>query len=161
MPIKLRHLREKIIPALQAGILTLTIQWLKTHGKSGFWRYEKFWLNNFLNLTRTSSILPSHFRLEKFDKYNNGEGFMKISDQTLKMINQLPQATRAKVDQIIRTHVAACRRTGSPIENLDRLFIEAVEIVKLEERRPETKLEYSSEWEPFRRYDQYLSPRDL
>ena len=80
---------------------------------------------------------------------------MKISDQTLKMINQLPADTRVKVDQIIRTHVAACRRTGS------RLFIEAVEIVKLEERRPETRLEYSSEWEPFRRYDQYLSPRDL
>src|SRR5262249_7201568 len=66
MLIKLRHLREKVIPALQASILTLTKQRLKTHGESGFWRYEKFWLNNFLNLTRTSSILPSHFRLEKF-----------------------------------------------------------------------------------------------
>jgi hypothetical protein len=86
---------------------------------------------------------------------------MKISEQTLKMINQLPQDTRVKVDQVIRTHVAACRRTGSPIENLDRLFIEAVEIVKLEERCPETRLEYSSEWEPFRRYEQYASPRDL
>jgi hypothetical protein len=90
-----------------------------------------------------------------------GEEDMKISDQTLKMINQLPQATRTKVDQVIRTHVAACRKTGSPIENLDRLFIEAVEIVKLEERCPETRFEFSSEWEPLRRYDQYLSPRDL
>ena len=35
------------------------------------------------------------------------------------------------------------------------------QIVKLEERCPETRLEYSAEWEPFRRYDQYLSPRDL
>ena len=86
---------------------------------------------------------------------------MKISEQTLKMINQLPQDTRLKVDQVIRTHVAACRKTGSPIENLDRLFIEAVEIVKLEERCPETRLEYSAEWEPFRRYEQYASPRDL
>ncbi len=86
---------------------------------------------------------------------------MKISDQTLKMINQLPQATRVKVDQVIRTHVAACRKTGSPIENLDRLFIEAVEIVRLEERCPETRLEYSAEWEPFRRYEQYASPREL
>ena len=58
---------------------------------------------------------------------------MKISDQTLKMISQLSPNMRGKVDKVIRTHVAACMRTGSPIENLDRLFIEAVEIVKLED----------------------------
>lgn len=86
---------------------------------------------------------------------------MKISDQTLKMINQLAPSFRVKVDKVIRTHVAACMRTGSPIENLDRLFIEAVEIVRLEERAPETRLEYSSEWEPYRHYDQYSSPREL
>lgn len=86
---------------------------------------------------------------------------MKISDQTLKMINQLTPGIRRKVDIVIRTHVAACMKTGSPIENLDRLFIEAVEIVKLEERCPEMRVEYSAEWEPLRRYEQYRSPRDL
>ncbi|MBL8169502.1 MAG: hypothetical protein JNJ50_15200 [Acidobacteria bacterium] len=86
---------------------------------------------------------------------------MKISEQTLRMINQLPKDTRTKVDQVIRTHVAACVKNGSPIESLERLFIEAVEIVKLEERNPDMRFEYSSEWEPFRRYDQYSSPRDL
>ncbi len=86
---------------------------------------------------------------------------MKISDQTLKMISQLTPSIKVKVDKVIRTHVAACMRTGSPIENLDRLFIEAVEIVKLEERAPETRLEYSAEWEPYRHYDQYSSPREL
>jgi len=86
---------------------------------------------------------------------------MKISEQTLKMINQLPRDMRTKVDRVVRTHVQACMKTGSPVENFDRLLIEAVEIVKLEERAPETRLEYSAEWEPHRHYDQYISPREL
>ena len=86
---------------------------------------------------------------------------MKISDQTLKMINQLSPDTRSKVDKVVRTHVQACLRTGSPVENFDRLLIEAVEIVRLEERVPEMRLEYSAEWEPYRHYDQYISPREL
>lgn len=86
---------------------------------------------------------------------------MKISDQTLKMISQLPPNTRTKVDKVIRTHVAACMKTGSPIENLDRLFIEAVEIVKLEERVPEMRYEFIADVEPYRHYDQYSSPREL
>jgi hypothetical protein len=86
---------------------------------------------------------------------------MKISEQTLKMINQLPREMRTKVDRVVRTHVQACMKTGSPVENIDRLLIEAVEIVKLEERSPETRLEYSAEWEPYRHYDQYISPREL
>jgi hypothetical protein len=86
---------------------------------------------------------------------------MKISEQTIRMINQLPPDTKIKVDKVVRTHVQACMKTGSPVENFDRLLIEAVEIVKLEERNPETRLEYSAEWEPFRHYDQYISPREL
>jgi hypothetical protein len=114
----------------------------------------------FLKLRAFSSIVgSSHTSVISGQKKE--KRIMKVSEQTLRMINQLPSDTRVKVDQVIRTHVAACRRTGSPIENLDRLFIEAVEIVKLEERCPETRLEYSPEWEPLRRYDQYLSPRDL
>ncbi|MGE0103331.1 MAG: hypothetical protein AB7H86_13970 [Blastocatellales bacterium] len=85
----------------------------------------------------------------------------RLSDQTIKLINQLPQDTRAKVDQIIRTHLAACLKNGSPVENLERLFIEAVEVVKLEERAPETIMEFDPTWEPLRHYDQYSSPRDL
>jgi hypothetical protein len=86
---------------------------------------------------------------------------MKLSDQTIRMINQLPQEMRDKVDQVIRTHVTACVKNGSPVENLDRLLIEAVEVVKLEERFPEMKIEYLPDWEPYRRYDQYSSPRDM
>lgn len=85
----------------------------------------------------------------------------RLSDQTIKLINQLPQDTRAKVDQIIRTHLAACLKNGSPVENMERLFIEAVEVVKLEERSPETRMEFDPNWEPFRHYDQYSSPRDM
>src|SRR5262245_65147497 len=68
---------------------------------------------------------------------------------------------RTKVDRVVRTHVQACMKTGSPVENFDRVLIEAVEIVKLEERAPETRLEYSAEWEPHRHYDQYISPREM
>lgn len=86
---------------------------------------------------------------------------MKISEQTIKMINQLPTETRTKVDKVVRTHVAACMKTGSPVENFDRLLIEAVEIVRLEERFPEMRLDYNGEWEPYRQYEQYTSPREL
>ncbi len=85
----------------------------------------------------------------------------KLSDQTLRMINQLPKDVRAKVDGVIRTHVSACLKNGSPVENLDRLFIEAVEVIRMEEKFPEPKMDYLHEVEPFRRYEQYSSPRDL
>lgn len=85
----------------------------------------------------------------------------KPSDQTIKMISQLSREIRAKVDKVIRTHVEACMKNGSPVENLDRLFIEAVEVVKLEERLQEPKIDFAIKSEPFRRYDQYSSPRDM
>ncbi|MCI0339272.1 MAG: hypothetical protein L0226_17000 [Acidobacteria bacterium] len=85
----------------------------------------------------------------------------KPSDQTIKMISQLSREIRAKVDKVIRTHVEACMKNGSPVENLDRLFIEAVEVVKLEERLQEPKMDFRINSEPFRRYDQYSSPRDV
>lgn len=85
----------------------------------------------------------------------------KISDQTLKMLRNLSADQRAKVDQVVRTHVKACLRNGSPLESFDRLLIEAVEVVKLEERVPETKYDFVPSVEPFRHYEQYTSPREL
>ena len=85
----------------------------------------------------------------------------KLSDQTVKLINRLDEHTRAEVAKVVRTHLTACAKNGSPIESLDRLFIEAVEIVNLETRCPETRYEFNPYVEPIRRYEQYVSPRDL
>jgi hypothetical protein len=85
----------------------------------------------------------------------------KISDQTVRLIRNLSDDTRAQVAKVVKTHLAACARNGSPIESLDRLFIEAVEVINMEARFPEQKSEFSSDWEPFRRYEQYVSPREL
>jgi hypothetical protein len=84
---------------------------------------------------------------------------MKISIDTLKLINDLPRPKREKVDAIVRRHVAACQRNGFLPENLERVFIEAIEMVNLEKRFPDQKSEEMRDWQPARHYDQYVSPK--
>jgi hypothetical protein len=84
---------------------------------------------------------------------------VKISSDTLKMINKLPKKKKEKVDAIVRRHVAACQRNGFDPENLDRVYIEAIEMIDLEVRFPEPDAEESRDWEPARHYDQYISPK--
>jgi hypothetical protein len=84
---------------------------------------------------------------------------VKISSDTLKMINKLPKKKKEKVDAIVRRHVAACQRNGFDPENLDRVYIEAIEMIDLEVRFPEPSAEESRDWEPARHYDQYISPK--
>ncbi len=84
---------------------------------------------------------------------------MKITSDTLKLINRLPKDKREKVDAIVRRHVRACQRNGFNPENLERVYIEAVEMVDLEERFPEPVAKEDRNWEPFRHYDQYISPK--
>ena len=84
---------------------------------------------------------------------------IKISNDTLKLINQLPRKKKARVDAIVRRHVAACQRNGFDPENLDRAYIEAVEMVDLEAKFPEPVVEENRDWEPARHYDQYISPK--
>jgi len=84
---------------------------------------------------------------------------VKISSDTLKMINKLPKKKKEKVDAIVRRHVAACQRNGFDPENLDRVYIEAVEMIDLEVKFPEPSAEESRDWEPARHYDQYISPK--
>jgi hypothetical protein len=86
---------------------------------------------------------------------------LTISDKTVKMMSELSSETKTRVRKMVRKHVAACAKFGSPIENLDRLLIEAVEVVRLERSHPELKLEYVKEYEPFRHYAQYTKPRVL
>jgi hypothetical protein len=84
---------------------------------------------------------------------------MKISSDTLKLVHRLPKKKREKVDAIVRRHVAACQKNGFLPENMERVYIEAVEMVDLEERFPEPRDEEIRDWEPARRYDQYVSPK--
>jgi hypothetical protein len=84
---------------------------------------------------------------------------VKISSDTLKMINKLPKKKKEKVDAIVRRHVAACQRNGFDPENLDRVYIEAMEMIDLEVTFPESDAEESRDWEPARHYDQYISPK--
>lgn len=84
---------------------------------------------------------------------------MKITSDTLKQINRLPKDKREKVDAIVRRHVRACQKNGFNPENLERVYIEAVEMVDLEERFPEPAIQEERNWEPLRHYDQYISPK--
>jgi hypothetical protein len=84
---------------------------------------------------------------------------VKISNDTLRMINKLPKKKKEKVDAIVRRHVAACQRNGFDPENLDRVYIEAIEMIDIEVRFPEPDAEESRDWEPARHYDQYISPK--
>lgn len=84
---------------------------------------------------------------------------MKITSDTLKLINRLPRDKREKVDAIVRRHVRACQDNGFLPENLERVYIEAVEMVDIEERFPEVEVEDNRTWEPFRHYEQYVSPK--
>ncbi|HKX28160.1 MAG TPA: hypothetical protein VJ302_10730 [Blastocatellia bacterium] len=84
---------------------------------------------------------------------------MKLSCDTLKMINRLPKKKKERVDAIVRRHVGACQKNGFQPENLERVYIEAMEMVELEERFPEPVSEETRDWEPARHYDQYVSPK--
>ena len=84
---------------------------------------------------------------------------IKISSDTLKLINKLPRKKKEKVDAIVRRHVAACQRNGFDPENLDRVYIEAIEMIDLEVKFPEPVSEEARDWEPARHYDQYISPK--
>ena len=84
---------------------------------------------------------------------------MKITTDTLRVLSRVSKTQREKIESIVRRHVSACYRNGFPPENLDRVYLEAMEIVNLEERFPEPVAEEERDWEPARRYDQYVSPK--
>jgi hypothetical protein len=84
----------------------------------------------------------------------------KITSDTLKLINRLSDTKRQKVDALVRRHVRACHQNGFDPENLDRVYIEAIEMIDIEDRLPEPLIvEDKRNWEPARRYEQYESPR--
>ncbi len=84
---------------------------------------------------------------------------LSVSNDTLRKVNSLQDKKRAKVISIVRRHLKACEKNGCPLENLDRVYLEAIEVAEMEMKFPETEKTKFQSWEPARHYDQYVSPK--
>lgn len=85
---------------------------------------------------------------------------MKISADVLRRIEALPQEKRKKVESIVRRHLAACEKMDVQPDSLDRVWIESIEAVEIDEHFDETVDDKWPVWQPTRRYDVYSSPAD-
>jgi hypothetical protein len=85
---------------------------------------------------------------------------MKLSAHALRSLQELDEAGRKAVEQIVQSHVRACRLNGFQPENLERVYQEAIEIIRLE-GPPKNESLGHNKYEPTRRYEQYRSPRAL
>jgi hypothetical protein len=87
---------------------------------------------------------------------------MKLSAHALRSLQELDEVGREAVEQIVRAHIRACRLNGFQPENLERVYQEAIEIVRLEgPPKTESFTSNPNKYEPTRRYEQYRSPRAL
>lgn len=80
----------------------------------------------------------------------------KMADATIRLLEKLTPEMRTAADKIIKAHFKACDKFGMPVENLDRVFLEAIEVAQLEAAEPAAE-RYSSH-EPARHYEQYTTP---
>ena len=85
---------------------------------------------------------------------------MKLSSHALRSLQDLDATGREAVEQIVRAHIRACRLNGFQPENLERVYQEAIEIIRLE-GPPKKDPAVANKYEPTRRYEQYRSPRAL
>lgn len=83
---------------------------------------------------------------------------MKLSPHALRSLQQMDEAGRQAVEQIVQAHVRACLKNGFQPENLERVYQEAIEIVALE-GPPKPEAQKDDRHEPGRRYEQYRSPK--
>lgn len=83
---------------------------------------------------------------------------LTVSSDTLRKVNSLKDEKRAKVIEIVKRHLRACAKNGCPLENLDRVYLEAMEVAEMETKFPEPEKKFFREWEA-RHYDQYISPK--
>jgi hypothetical protein len=60
---------------------------------------------------------------------------MRLSNDKLQLINRLPQTQRARIKRIVCTYISTCRRNGCEMDNLERVCLEAVEVVLREDGR--------------------------
>jgi len=98
--------------------------------------------------------------LKKSSGERNGYLLMKLSAQALRALQDLDQTGREAVEEIVRAHIRACRLNGFQPENLERVYQEAIEIIRLE-GPPKKDSANGNKYEPTRRYEQYRSPRAL
>jgi hypothetical protein len=85
---------------------------------------------------------------------------MKLSSHALRSLQELDETGRQAVERIVQDHIRACLLNGFQPENLERVYQEAIEIIRLE-GPPKKDLSVSNKYEPTRRYEQYRSPRAL
>jgi hypothetical protein len=85
---------------------------------------------------------------------------MKLSSHALRSLQELDDAGRQAVERIVQEHIRACLLNGFQPENLERVYQEAIEIIRLE-GPPKKDPMVSNKYEPTRRYEQYRSPRAL
>jgi hypothetical protein len=86
---------------------------------------------------------------------------MKLSSHALRALQDLDEIGREAVEQIVKAHIRACRLNGFQPENLERVYQEAIEIIRLEGPPKKDPLVTANKYEPTRRYEQYRSPRAL
>lgn len=82
----------------------------------------------------------------------------KIPMQTLQALDALPVRVQEIARRAIREHLAACLRARITVEDLNRVYVEAIEVAKLEAEAP-VRVATGTSAEPFRQYGQYISPR--
>ena len=83
---------------------------------------------------------------------------LTVSSETLRKVNGLQAEKRAKVISIVKQHLRACAKNGCPLESLERVYLEAMEVAEIETKFPEPAKKFFREWET-RHYDQYISPK--
>lgn len=86
---------------------------------------------------------------------------LKLSAHALRSLQELDEIGREAVEQMVRAHIRACRLNGFQPENLERVYQEAIEIIRLEGPPLKEPGFVPSKYEPTRRYEQYRSPRAL
>jgi len=84
-----------------------------------------------------------------------------ISNETLSNLRKLDKPSLAKVESIVRRHVKACMDNGTDPTPLERLYIEAMDVVTAEQKYGEEirdpEMEELSK-APKVAFPQYLSP---
>lgn len=85
----------------------------------------------------------------------------KLSASTTAKLAALPDADRAAIEAIVQRHITACHRLGVEIENIERVYLEAIDVWTAERDSPKAldKSGESPSW-PETRYHQYVSPKD-
>lgn len=84
---------------------------------------------------------------------------MKISVEIARKVEGLPPAQREQVRAIVRRHINACRSLGLEPENMERVWIEAMEAVEIDANYLDNLKEKWPEWEPVRKYEVYEPPK--